>query len=237
MSLRQHAFLFTVLIGVFSSTFSAGGEGIVTYEEFGAVGDGRHDDLPAICEAHAYANAHGLPVRTKPDATYHLGSKALTAIIATATDWSTSRFTIDDTQVENHQKSLFEVRSLLKPETLEIDRLARDQKQLDVRPERDCHVTVRNNEIKRYIRRGLNRNSGTSQRDCFILRRDGSIEGDVDWTTTTSVVLKPALLMKSRLSCGAAFSRPLRIKCSRRWATTTGPGTSPSRVPTRKLTA
>jgi hypothetical protein len=53
-------------------------------------------------------------------------------IIATDTDWNTSRFTIDDTQVENHRKSLFEVRSLLEPETLQIDRLARDQRQLDM---------------------------------------------------------------------------------------------------------
>jgi hypothetical protein len=154
---------------------------VVTYDEFGAVGDGVHDDLPAICEAHQHANARGLPVRSKPGATYHLGRKALTAIIATDTDWSTSRFTIDDTEVDNHRKPLFEVRSLLGRETLKIARLHRDQKQLDVRPGRDCHVTVSNDKIKRYIRRGRNQNSGTSQRDCFILHRDGSIDGDIDW--------------------------------------------------------
>ena len=181
MSLGQHVFAFTIVCGVFSSTFFAGNGDFVTYEEFGAVGDGVHDDLPAICEAHEYANAHGLPVKTKPDATYHLGSKALTAIIATDTDWNTSRFTIDDTKAENHRKSLFAVRSLLKPEKLQIDRLTRDQRQLNVRPEHDCHVVVMNKEIRRYIRRGSNRNSGTAQRDCFILRRDGSIEGDIDW--------------------------------------------------------
>jgi len=173
--------LFIILFGIFSSTFSVGADDVVTYEKFGAVGDGVHDDLPAICEAHEYANAHGLPVKTKPDATYHLGSKALAAIIATDTDWNTSRFTIDDTEVQDHRKSLFEVRSLLKTEKLKIDRLHRDQKQLDARPERDCYVVVTNNKIKRYIRRGLNRNSGTSQRDCFILHRNGSIEGDIDW--------------------------------------------------------
>jgi hypothetical protein len=154
---------------------------IVTYEAFGAVGDGVNDDLPAICKAHEYANAHGLSVKTRPDATYHLGGKALTAIIATDTDWNTSRFTIDDTQVENHRTSIFSVRSLLEPEKLSIDRLTRDQKQLDVRPKHDCHVVVTNRKIRRYIRRGLNRNSGVSQHDCFILRRDGSVEGDIDW--------------------------------------------------------
>ena len=154
---------------------------IVTYEAFGAVGDGVHDDLPAICKAHEHANAHGLSVKTKADTTYHHGRKALTVIIATDTDWGTSRFIIDDTEVDNHKRPLFEVRSLLGGENIKISRLKRDQKQLDVRPSRDCYVQVTNNSIKRYIRRGLNQNSGTSQCDCFILRRDGFIEGDIDW--------------------------------------------------------
>lgn len=157
----------------------------VTYEAFGAVGDGVNDDMPAICKAHEHANAHGLPVKSKPDATYHLGRKALTAAIATDTDWSTSRFTIDDTQVENHKTAIFEVVSLLEPVALQIGRLSRDQKQLDVRPDRDCHITVTSDKKKRYIRRGSNRNSGVSQRDSFILRRDGSVEGDIDWDYDT----------------------------------------------------
>jgi hypothetical protein len=163
------------------ATIMASGDKIVTYEAFGAIGDGVNDDLPAICKAHEYANANGLSVKTKPKATYHLGSRALTVIIATDTDWSTSRFTIDDTQVENHRKSLFEVRSLLESEALQIDRLTRDQTQLDVRPKHDCHVVVTNNKKKRYIRRGLNQNSGVSQHDCFVLRRDWSVEGAIDW--------------------------------------------------------
>lgn len=153
----------------------------VSYEVFGAVGDGVADDLPAIVKAHAFANAHGLPVKTKAGATYHLGRRALTAIIATDTDWGTSRFIIDDTDVENHRLSLFSVQSLLEPVTLTIPRLTRDQRHLDVRPPRDCWVRVENSNRKRYIRQGLNQNSGSAQRDCFILRRDGSIEGDIDW--------------------------------------------------------
>ncbi len=181
MKMRHFAFALVFSPGVCLPMFSAELTAPVTYEQFGAVGDGVHDDLPAICEAHAHANRHGLSVKTNPAATYHLGRKALTATIATDTDWNTSRFTIDDTDVENHRKTLFEVRSLLPPEPLQIDRLTRDQRQLDVRPEHDCHVVVWDNTKKRYIRRGANRNSGTAQRDCFILRRDGTIEGAIDW--------------------------------------------------------
>ena len=34
----------------------------VTYEEFGAVGDGKTDDFAAIVKAHEYANSNGLSV-------------------------------------------------------------------------------------------------------------------------------------------------------------------------------
>jgi hypothetical protein len=155
---------------------------VVTYEAFGAVGDGVADDLPAICKAHAHANRNGLPVRSNPQATYQLGRRALTAVIATDTDWSTSRFLIDDSQgVENHRAALFEVVSLLKPVPLKIERLSRGQTRLDVRPAVDCLVLVENARRKIFIRRGLNQNDGTPQKEVFILRRDGSIEGGVDW--------------------------------------------------------
>ena len=153
----------------------------VNYEAFGAIGDGVTDDLPAIVEAHAFANAHGRAVKTKPGVTYHLGRRALTASIATDTDWGTSRFTIDDTDVENSRTSIFAVRSLLEPEKLAIGKLTRDQRRLEVRPARDCWVHVESSRKRVYIRRGLNQNNGTAQRDAVILRRDGSIEGDIDW--------------------------------------------------------
>lgn len=60
---------------------------VVNYEAFGAVGDGKTNDLPAICKAHEHANKNYLRVRTNPKATYHLGTKALTALIQTDTDW------------------------------------------------------------------------------------------------------------------------------------------------------
>lgn len=167
--------------------------GVVRYEDFGAIGDGVADDLPAICRAHEHANAHGLRVHSKPGATYHLGSRALTAKIATDTDWNTSRFTIDDTEVEDHKRPLFEVCSLLAPEELQIERLSRDQKQVEARPRRDCHVAVQNANRRVFIRRGLNQNSGVPQHDCFIVRRDGSVEGAIDWDydAITAIEVRP----------------------------------------------
>lgn len=172
----------------------AANDAVVTYEAFGAVGDGVADDLPAICKAHDHANLKGLRVRSNPDATYHLGSQALTAIIQTDTDWSTSRFIIDDSQgVDDHRHPLFEIRSRLQPIPLKIKSLTRDQKSLDLRPPHDCLVHVENKNRKLYIRRGLNQNNGSVQQEVFILRRDGSITGGIDWNyeVVTRVTAQP----------------------------------------------
>lgn len=156
-------------------------DGVVNYEAFGAIGDGVADDLPAICKAHEYANTNNLPVKTRPDAIYHLGRQALTVTITTETDWNTSRFTIDDTDVDDHKASLFEIRSTLEPEDIQIDTLTRDQKKVDARPQNDCYVVVEKESKRVYIRRGLNQNNGVPQHDCFILRKDGSIDSPIDW--------------------------------------------------------
>jgi len=167
---------------------------VVTYEDFGAIGDGVADDLAAILAAHEYANQHGRPVRSNPEAVYHLGRRALTAIIQTDTDWGTSRFIIDDSPgVENHRLPLFEIRSKLEPVKLDIRQLARGQERLDLRPATDTFVLVENSNRRIFIRRGLNQNSGTPQREVFILRHDGSIEGAIDWDydVITRVVALP----------------------------------------------
>ncbi len=189
-------------------------EPFVTYEAFGATGDGVTDDLPAICEAHAYANTHNLPVRSMPAATYHLGRRALTAIIATDTDWNTSRFTIDDSDVDDHKAPLFEVRSLLDPVQVQLDALSRDQKQVDTHPAHDCHVLVEDDNKRLYIRRGLNQNEGVAQHDCFILRRDGSIEGDIDWNydTITRIEARPIDEAPLRIGGGVFTTFANRMK-------------------------
>lgn len=156
-------------------------DGFVNYEAFGAKGDGLADDLPAIVAAHDYANEHGLPVRSASAATYHLGRQALTVLIATDTDWNTSRFTVDDVDPDDHTKSLFQVVSLLEKIDLPITSLSRDQAQLDIKPQRDCWVKVTNDARRVYIRRGANQNDGVPAHDVFILRQDGRIDSSIDW--------------------------------------------------------
>lgn len=178
------AAFFAISLAVSHTAIASPAEAIsvVTYEEFGAVGDGVTDDLPAIQKAHAHANKQGLPVQSKPGATYHLGRQAITAVISTDTDWGTTRFIIDDSKgVENHRKPIFEVCSQLKSFPLKIERLTRGQTKLDLRPETDCLVYVENKNRKLFIRRGLNQNDGAVQKEVFILSKDGKIIGGIDW--------------------------------------------------------
>ncbi|MBN2451524.1 MAG: hypothetical protein JXR77_14130, partial [Lentisphaeria bacterium] len=171
--------------------------GTVTYEDFGALGDGVADDMEAICKAHEFANLHLLPVRANPKGIYHLGMKALTATVATPTDWGTARFTIDDSgtvgEVENRRQSLFVVDSLLSAVTLDLEPVKRDQARVAARPEQDCYVQVESDARRVFIRRGANQNKGAWLRDCFILRRDGAIEGPIDWDfdSYTRVTARP----------------------------------------------
>ena len=87
------------------------GERYVTYEAFGAVGDGIHDDFEAIIQAHEYANEQGLPVRAKDDATYYISGKAITAVVKTSTNFGKAHFIIDDRNVSNRATHIFHVKS------------------------------------------------------------------------------------------------------------------------------
>src|SRR6056297_1607666 len=46
--------------------------GLVQYSDFGAIGDGKTDDIDAIAAAHAYANQQGLPVQANEGAAYYI---------------------------------------------------------------------------------------------------------------------------------------------------------------------
>ena len=81
----------------------------VTYEEFGAVGDGKTDDYQAIYDAHVYANKNGLPIKAADGKTYYMcdskirssrGRNEIVAIpIRTDVYWGTAEFIIDDTKL------------------------------------------------------------------------------------------------------------------------------------------
>ena len=152
-------------------------QGWVQYSDLGAKGDSKTDDIDAIAATHAYANQHGLSVKGDDDATYYIGGKERTAIIQTDTDFGTAAFIFDDTELENIKASVFMVTSTLKPFKLEgINSLKRNQKKIDVTLPRASLITVTNDNVKHYIRFGLNQNNGSAQTDILAVDKNGNVD-------------------------------------------------------------
>ncbi len=176
---------------------AGGATGVVRYEDFGAKGDGKTDDHPAIVRAHAYANEHGLPVTAKNEATYYIGGTSnSTAVIQTDTDFGTAKFIIDDTQVADRSKNIFEVGSTLKPIKLEkISSLKQNQKRIDIKLPQPCLVVVENENVRHYIRSGANQHSGVPQRDLFLVDANGNVDPETaivwDFDAITEITAYP----------------------------------------------
>lgn len=150
---------------------------VVTYEEFGAAGDGETDDFDAIVKAHAHANEQRLPVRANDNATYYIGGKDQTAIIQTDTDFGKAKFLIDDRALENITAHVFEVRSVHEPIELEgLTSLRRNQAKLDVELPGPSVVALQDHNVMRFIRRGLNQNDGEPQFDLILVDAEGNVD-------------------------------------------------------------
>lgn len=175
-------------------TYKANGS--VHYSDFGAKGNGKTDDIDAIAATHAFANQHNLLVKADEGATYFIGGKERTAVIQTDTDFGTSSFIIDDTEVENRNAPVFRVSSSqqsFKPET--ISTLKRNQKKIDVSLPGTCLITVTNANVKHYIRYGLNQDNGSSQTDIFVADENGNVDMDApiiwDFDQITDITALP----------------------------------------------
>lgn len=180
---------------------------VVSYADFGARGDGKTDDSEALAKAHAFANEHGLPVRADDKATYYIGGRDQTAIIQTDTDFGTARFIIDDTALENIRAHVFEVRPAQDPVKLEgLASLQRNQQIIDVLLPGASVVIVRDQTVRRYIRRGGNQNSGTPQTDVFLADEKGNIDPNTpvlwDFDQVTEATAYPVDIAPLRINGG-----------------------------------
>ena len=180
--------------------------GYVTYEDFGAVGNGVANDFAAIYWAHEFANAHDLPVRARVGARYYIGrtdnlglpynnpcvktTPGAVAIIQTNTDWTGAEFIIDDSVVTTVAGSaayrpIFLVASRLPMVDLtgNISGLQRGQTHVNfgVTLEHDSVVFVRDENIRRFRRDGTG--TGHPQQDFFIVDRHGNVDpnGPIIW--------------------------------------------------------
>lgn len=166
----------TILACTFSAMI-ARTQDFVTYEQFGAVGDGKTDDQKAIVAAHKAANEKGLPIRAGDGKTYYIGKGATIAIIKTDVDFGTAKFVIDDRALDDFKAPVFRVDPSVHSFPVKgIARLAKGQKHLDVSLSGPCLVEAQNNTVKQYIRYGLNQNNGSPQKEMFLVDASGAVD-------------------------------------------------------------
>ncbi len=165
----------------------------LTYETFGAVGDGIRDDMPAIVRTHEEANRLGLPVKAKAGAHYYISAKAATAVITTDTDWTGVKFTIDDRGCEDLDSHVFSVPSAEKETPFSLSALTRGTQTLENPCGRDAYVAVQNENHRDYIRLGRNQNNGFPRQDYLLLHADGSLSSAVsfDFDEITLATARP----------------------------------------------
>ena len=156
---------------------SARAGGFVTYEEFGAAGDGKTDDQKAIVAAHAAANKRGLPVKAGNGKTYYIGKGAKVAVIKTNVDFGTARFIIDDRAVDDFRAPVFRIEPSAGPYAVKgVKTLARGQKNIGAELRGPCLLEAENSNAKHFIRYGLNRTDGEPQREVFLAAADGTVD-------------------------------------------------------------
>ena len=174
---------------------------VVYYSEFGAKGDGISDDFDAIIAAHTAANKNGARVRADAGKRYYIGGANKTARVETDTDWTGAEFIIDDTKVSQngsawHDSWIFDIASAQQSANItSVTTLKKDQGKLNLSLPSGAVLVAADSNVKRYIRRGLDANSGADQTDIFIVDKNGNVDPSApiiwDFDSVTSLVSYP----------------------------------------------
>ena len=179
-------------------------ERFVSYDDFGAVGDGVTNDFFAMKAAHDYANEKGLPVRAGAQKTYlvsdtEIDGVAQQIIVKTSTDFCGSTVVIDDTDIswcENGSRKafctrIFSVVSNYEMVTVEqkyLDKINADggikigeTKKLEVGLGYPAMLIVYNDEERVYIRYGGNQDTGVPKQELVLIDAEGNIDESTPW--------------------------------------------------------
>jgi len=176
----------------------------VTYEEYGAKGDGVTDDSEAIRKAHNYANSVGLPVEGKAGATYYIGSISQTIVIKTDTNWNGANFILDDHQIRWDNTTLRNVqvfkvapdtaiKTVSVPSSLAKNGLSKGQTNIGMTFSEPCMIKIENSNEKIYVRVGVNANSGANKNELILVDENGNVDPSTpiqyDYSSITKITV------------------------------------------------
>lgn len=161
-------------------TFTVDYGQFITYEEYGARGDGASDDSEAILRAHNAQKTGGKKILACETAVYYVGKNAKTAPVTADTDWSTAHFIIDDSALTSPGANVFSIPASGSEISLKnkISSLSAGMENIGVELPSRSIVTVENANVKQYIRKGANQDSGSPQKEVIIVDRNGNVDPD-----------------------------------------------------------
>lgn len=171
----------------------------VSYENFGAVGDGVTNDFAAIKAAHEYANEHGLPVVTDPAKTYYISDTRIDGEvevikIRTNVTFGETHFIIDDSpfvpgdETGVTRKHVFEVISDYPKEVItdrdilsRLDGIGEGTRKLDLKLGYPAMVIVYDENEHVYGRsgasfKGTSQALGPAMHECLLIDGEGNID-------------------------------------------------------------
>ncbi len=185
----------------------------ITYEDFGAVGDGVTNDFFAMKRAHIAANEAGLSVKGTPGKTYLITDTEIDGVaesipVMTDVDLCGATLIVDDSDIswreganKRHNTATFEVKSPYKPVSVDEEHIAAINaaggiirnvtQKIDTGLGFPAMLVVTNSNTMHYKRYGYNANSGSSQKELIVVDKDGNIDEKThvlyDFETVTGI--------------------------------------------------
>lgn len=169
----------------------------VVYNQFGAKGDGVHDDYTAIYKTHIFANSKNIKVFGCEKSVYYIGDISNSIPVMTDTDFRNANFIIDDENVTtNKSVDIFDIRSEFNSisKTGAISSLNKNQTKIsELSGNGKCLCILYNDNKKDFIRKGTNQNEGNPRTDVFRIDNNGEVLDQIIWdfTEVTRINLYP----------------------------------------------
>ncbi len=175
---------------------------VITYEDFGAVGDGKTDDIDAIRQAHNEANKGGQTVIGTKGKTYYVTFTYDNPIqVRTNVDWKGAKFIFDSSAITyDNAGDVFEISQTVAdanvfidtkdPRIQELNKPAENGEpvikgiqhgdeqttKLDLGLGYAAMLTVIDSNSRTYIRWGYVDSKGGEQKEVIIVDKDGNID-------------------------------------------------------------